>query len=436
MRLRAIAAIPLLCVAACGQPAPGPRFDTRFRNEVTYPSLTPRYVLRLDFGDWNGIWAGLSDPQWRPVSAAELAKTPSLARFTAPFHDPARYYIRRGDTERLPVERIDFARCREADTFCQPGGPDYFSVYLVLDPTRLRANDKVTVFLIPPGQSGGPRPDTPASNEVTLPAIRRTRVSLEPSYVPSQELTNGKKRAVAHLDANISIDNIPLWRRFGRSYVRLENVLSTDAKDKSSKVEARWMALERALPGRWYLPLQVETKLVGNQAGDRLSHVSSAGVSGLIPWRWTRKAFYGELLQLPVSPIWKVAAQNEFRIRRDENKYPDRNAFRLFGEMSWAPIRLLPSSGADTLTVEALGRAWYYPSDRNTLQRKIARVEGYFEISLLVPLTKLQFEGAALVIDEKSKAKQRVRLKYSNGANEANSFLHSSQLSIGMEVIK
>jgi hypothetical protein len=437
MNYRTLLALPLLCAAAMSQTH---RFDAVFRQEVTYPTLTPRYVLRLDLGDWNGTWAGFPDPQWRQVKTSDLAKDPSLARFTRPYHDPARYYVRRQDTERIPVERIDFPRCTEQSDFCEPGGPDYFSVYLVLDPTRLRAQDKVTVFLLPPNHTGGPDASkNPASNEVTLPDLRRVQVILDPSYVPSQELTNGRKRPVAHLGAGINIDRIGLWRGFARSYVRAESILSTDAKDKASKVEARWMVLERALPGPWYLPVHLETKVLGNQTADNVSSVTSAGISGLIPWRWTRKAFYGDYFQIPVSPIWRFSAQHEYRARQTvaaAARFPDANAFRMFGEMSWSPIRLLPSPGSDTLTLEMLGRGWYFPRDRNALGQRIERLEGYFEVSVLVPITKFQFTGSALVSDDASKAKQRIRIKYSVGANEANAFLHSSQISLGVEIIK
>jgi hypothetical protein len=406
------------------------RFRAAYREELTFPTLTPRRVLLLDFGDWNGIWAGFPKGKWDPLKE------------TAPFHDPRRYYVKRvSDGERIPVERIDFA-CIKDDPKkpCKVSAPDYFSAYLVLNPTQLRPKDKVVVFLIPPGQAAAPSNDkNPRSNEVDILQTPRLKVGLDPSYIPSQELLNGKKRPVGHLGADLTISDIPIWGGFARSFFKTENALSTDGKDKSSKIETRWMVLERALPVGWYMPVQIETKALGNQTADNLSWVNSAGISGLIPWRWTRKAFYNEFFQVPVSPIWRLNAQHEYRARRDveaSKKFPDRNTFRLFGEMAWSPIRLLPSAGSDTLTLEMLGRGWYFPSDRNKLGVKIRRLEGLVEISILVPITKFSFTGAALVSDEKSKAKQRVRIKYSAGANEANGFQHSSQLSLGVEIVK
>jgi hypothetical protein len=70
------------------------------------------------------------------------------------------------------------------------------------------------------------------------------------------------------------------------------------------------------------------------------------------------------------------------------------------------------------------------------LNRPIERLEGEMETSLLVPLAKFSLSGLNFVTDEKAKATQRVRIKYVHGAIESLGFLHSSQLSVGVEFVK
>ena len=60
------------------------------------------------------------------------------------------------------------------------------------------------------------------------------------------------------------------------------------------------------------------------------------------------------------------------------------------------------------------------------------RLEGYFQASVLVPVSKVAVSDTGLATAQKG-TKTQIRVQYSLGANEANGFKHSSRLSIGVE---
>ena len=426
MKLKILCLLGGISVMASGQA----RFGAAYRDEVTYPSLTPRHVVKLDFGDWSGIWSafGGTPASWDPLNN------------TAPFHDRSRYFVKRLDTgERVQFERVEFPKCAKDDVNCTTGD-DYFSAYLVFRAGELSKGLMVTVYLVAPGQTGDPTDAAnPRSADITIPALPPVQLALTPSYVPDAVLADKSKRNVGHLAVNLLTQDTNLWRGHARSYFKTDALFSSDHKDPANKFDARWMVAERALPGSWYLPVFLESKAVGDQRAENLSWVNSAGISGLIPWAWTRKALTGDLVQIPVSPIWRFSIQNEYRAIQTQaakKKFPDNNAMRVFGELTWDPIRLLPGRGTDTLTLELAGRGWYLPSDRNQFNQKIERLEGQIEVSLLVPITKFMFDSPSLVSNDASAAKQRIRIRYAAGANEAQAFEHSSQLSLGVEFVK
>jgi hypothetical protein len=132
-------------------------------------------------------------------------------------------------------------------------------------------------------------------------------------------------------------------------------------------------------------------------------------------------------------------AQFEHRMpRADELKknYPDTNQGRMEAQMNWSTIQLLPQPGSERLSLEVAARGWYLPWDRNSQNRPIQRLEGEVEVSVLIPLTKFNLVGANFVTDEKAKATQRVRIKYVHGAIESFGFIHSSQMTLGVEFVK
>ena len=145
-------------------------------------------------------------------------------------------------------------------------------------------------------------------------------------------------------------------------------------------------------------------------------------------------------MRAPFSPEWSFEGQYERRIEQDlasRARFKDPNAVRLAGQFLWTPIHILtgPSYDKDDLSLEFAGHGWFLPSQRDMSNRKFNRLEGYMEVSLLVPVRK--FAGVAgLSSAGTDAAKQRVRIKYSYGANEAKGFRPVNQVSLGYEVIK
>jgi hypothetical protein len=189
----------------------------------------------------------------------------------------------------------------------------------------------------------------------------------------------------------------------------------------------------------WFLPVRWENKVHGNQAADNLSYVSSLGLRSILPWGKTGSATYNELIQAAVSPEFSFAGQFERRLRQDDQfriTNPQRNLFRIFGQMDWKPIYLLPSKDkASSLALEVGGKAWYLPSDRKADGTTMERLEGLVEVSLLVPITRFNFQGLSLASANRD-TKQRIRIKYSAGANEANGWKHFSQITLAFEAVK
>ena len=56
-------------------------------------------------------------------------------------------------------------------------------------------------------------------------------------------------------------------------------------------------------------------------------------------------------------------------------------------------------------------------------------------MSIVVPIAGFKLQSGALVTADKD-VKQRIRVKYSAGANEAQGFRHCRQLTVGIEVVK
>jgi hypothetical protein len=105
------------------------------------------------------------------------------------------------------------------------------------------------------------------------------------------------------------------------------------------------------------------------------------------------------------------------------------------GQTTWKPIYPLPSKDKGAfLALEVTGKGWFMPNDGKANGSSMKRLERYLEISLLVPITKLNFQAFALAGSSKD-LKQRMRVKYAAGANEANGWKHFSQLTIGVEAI-
>jgi hypothetical protein len=178
---------------------------------------------------------------------------------------------------------------------------------------------------------------------------------------------------------------------------------------------------------------------------DNQSVVASLGLKTVLSWKLLaalKPALNSAVVKTPFAPDVSIALQNEWRVEQDQlarATFPNKRGLRWFGGANWAPFHLLPGSAREgviapgNLTLEFAVKGWYlYGAE---IQHS-HRWQGLMEASLLVPITGLSFQPATGALGGAEAPKQRIRVKYSAGANETRGFIHSTQLTIGMEVIK
>jgi hypothetical protein len=270
-------------------------------------------------------------------------------------------------------------------------------------------------------------------------------LKLEPNIAPNQELVNGTKKTVGQLQFKLDVPSLIANSNVARVYLTTDNLFSTDGKDKSSKIDLKFGA-ERSLLNSWYVPGNIEAKLTGDQRFANSSFILSSGVKTILPWAWTKSLLFNSLIKAPISPEFEFSAQYQRRLRQDAEglkKHPDKNSFRVFTQMSWNPIHLLTGKefSPDDVSLELLGKAWWFPFEKTSGGISVHKLEGQFEASLLIPFGRLNISsqpGGLLSFIKKpeSGTNTRLRIKFTRGANEATGFKHVSQFTIGVEASK
>jgi hypothetical protein len=345
------------------------------------------------------------------------------------------------DSSRFLLFRTDASGAIQAVPFTMDSDTTGDTKFLTLPPT-LPAGSVLQVYvLLPEKDPAGKVVEicvAGGGGNASVPVYSRWNALLEPSWIPKQELINGAKRDVGHLNFVLDAPNLASLG-WARMYLKVDQVFSSDGKDVSTRLEEK-LGLTGRVPGSWFIPWTLETKLISDQRFENASSVSTFGVRGLVPWGWSRPALWNGLVRAPFSPEWFLGGQFERRIEQDaasKAKFADQNAFRLAAEFAWTPIHLLtgPDYSRDDLSIEIAGKGWYLPNQRRLDGRKFDRLEGYLQASLLVPVRKFALV-AGLSPAGSEAAKQRVRLSYSYGANEANGFKPVNQVSLGYEFIK
>ena len=273
-------------------------------------------------------------------------------------------------------------------------------------------------------------------------------ISLEPSYLKSQTLVNRQKRDVAHLDTKIDIPYLARSIPGFAWYFKSAATLSTDGKDNSTstELETGW---RRNLLRSGYLPFFWGGRGLLDQTARNASAFTQAGVNLFIP-EWRRIASLGNwlhntVIRAPAPPAFTFALQHQWRIDQDDASriaFPNDRSVRLFGQANWTPVRLLRGNDLATidpgsLAIELAGKGWCYPHETRHSAPSVQRLEGLLEASLLIAVStnRLQIIGRTIGVTS-DQPKQRVRIKYTYGANEAKNFTHLHQLSIGIESVK
>lgn len=375
-----------------------------------YPTLVPIIVLRVALQQAVG-----SDPaHWKAIGWTPTATTSYVVLNSTTGHQ-------------IPIRSVEFPK------IVTTGKPNYTIAYLTLE-NNPHDNDQMTVSII--GSAGTIAQTVKA---VAAKGFQPYSLNFNPQGVPSETLSNGKKRDVGQLAVSFTYPEIiPSWR-YARTYLESTDLFSTDGKDAKSAFEVT-TGIERSLLGSWYVPAHIESKFQGNQTAQNFSYLFGGGMQTIIPWGHMRPGLYNSALQIPLSPVIGVNLQYEHRIIQDAQsikKFPNTNSLQLNPTLSWKPIRLLPGLlGQDTADIETNLQGWYLPFDQTKSVGGRSRFEAAGDVSLLIPLSKLDFLPGTRFLTTVDPAHARVRIKYAAGANPANGFLHSRQTSFGIEVIK
>jgi hypothetical protein len=268
------------------------------------------------------------------------------------------------------------------------------------------------------------------------PKFQPYTLVLDPKQANDQELLDGTKKNVLQLGLKLDVPAIgPLSVPGTRVYFTTDNLLSSESKDKSAKIDLR-LGIERSLLDSWYVPGYIEAKYLANQSFSNTSFVSTAGIRTIIPWGWSEALLWNNFVKAPYSPIISVGVQYENRLKRDPlvtDSHVKENLARLAGEIEWNPIYLFPredSKLADSITLAIKLKGWYFPDEKSTGGAKVRKAEGHTDVSLFVPLNGLP---NVLFGTEKNPG-SRLRLQYEHGANEANGFTRSQSIKLGVEI--
>jgi hypothetical protein len=281
--------------------------------------------------------------------------------------------------------------------------------------------------------------------------------SAVPQAAPNEKLTNGKSRDTGQLAITISDTNLfsKLQMPFN-TYVKSKDLFSTDEKDSKSAFSGT-VGVQRGVFPKWYAPLHLEQTIQGNQIATNLSTLSALGLTTLLPWAWSRPAFYNLGFEAPLPP--DVTVDNQFTHRINQNITPTSKAlavndYSLNASLSWSSIRFpwacpafawlrltkKPDDPKNSDTPYCLGTelnvgAYYLPFDLTAY--KSQRVEGYGDVSILIPLVRLSFGSKVFpFLTSGDPAKSQIRIKYADTVDAANNYARARQWTYGVELIK
>lgn len=389
-----------------------------------YPSLTPRTYIRAGF-----------------AATAQMAADRKDIVF-APSRPDTWVFVRDKDGVQLHPARVDVnVRSFVAHLFLPPNEPvpATYTLYVKIeragysvcrryaDDSKIKVveRDPFTLKLDPALAPAASRPkDSTKDKNDTFPAGRLGITFDYPSL----------------------IDN-----PFARLFFHLDTVLSTDSKDKQTKLEPRF-GIERSLLSSWYVPVRLDTKYSGNQSGANQSLVTSLGAQTILPWGWTRDVLWNSVIKAPISPTLEISPQWEHTVESDTTKL--RNHFRLAGDFHWNPIFLqlltsLLSKGdtakeeptADQIVLDVRTKFWWMPDERDTKNLR-SELEYRLELGLIIPFSTLssvispEFLSGLTKKEQKANGSARAVLKYTSGANEANGFRRSDEFTFNIEYVK
>jgi hypothetical protein len=305
--------------------------------------------------------------------------------------------------------------------------------------------------------------------------------SATPQAVPGEAMNNGATRDVGQMNISYSMPFI------GRSpaLFNTKDVFSTDSEDAKSSW-AVTTGVSFGLSPSWYTPVQLTETVQGNQAASNVSAVTNLSVSGLVPWYWSRKALNNPTIDAGLAPEFSLAGAYTRRIEQLVTaKTPklSENDASINPSLTIEPFYMLPGlcvkyqawlnkPGGSGKTAAANGKTpaagsqenangeaqagsqgngsggtsrqfcvglqpdlglYYLPLDETKAGSE--KIEGYGDISILIPLSNLSFSDFQLIKAD-GLLNSQIHIKWSDSVNAANNYARTRQWTFGIEVMK
>lgn len=399
---------------------------------AVYPSMRPAVQIRI-FLNADAVADEVSAQEakgWDCTSVASYAVT------------------EQGSTKRLPIEAVlPIGRGSCKDTTPDP-------VLLQIS----AAVDAKTAYEV--SLSGLPDGKIVRSAPTKFTSATKESFSATPQAVPGAKMNNGAARDVGQMNLSYSVPFI------GRSPVlfQTKDVFSTDSEDARSSWAAT-MGVSHGLLPAWYVPVALTETAQGNQAASNVSAVTSLTASGLVPWYWSRKALNNSVLDAGLAPEWSLSADYTRRIEQlvttKTPKLADNDA-SIHPSLAIEPFYILPAAcksyqawikkeGGDSpenkdqrktsgtgsrqfcLGLQMDLGLYYLPLDKTKSGSE--KADGYGDVSILIPLSNLNFRDFQLV-QSGGLLNSQIHIKWADSVNAANNYARTRQWTFGIEVMK
>jgi hypothetical protein len=441
-------AMPTLCHTQDRSPAKPVLLIVGPESYVRYPSLEPITAISVSMADptvfdlfKRAIGNDPQHPRW------DCTKTSSYKVSVVSKQGNSIKDVRNESITYVALQGNDDSGKRL--TYCSVGSPGQVQLIFKSD---LATSETVQVSLV--GLPDGMLAQSDGTLKFTESVLSFTAT---PQAAPSEKLTNGTTRDTGQL--NVSFSDSTLFKGLQlpfNTYAKSKDLFSTDEKDSQSAFSGT-IGIQRGIFPNWYAPLHFEETMQGNQTATNLSSVTTLGLTTLIPWAWSSKLFYNGVFQAPLPP--DLTINNQYTHRINQNITPTSKALaiddyslnplaswssirfpwacKLFG---WLKITAKPADPGKPGTQYCLGTeidlgTYYLPLDLTAANNQ--RVEGYGDVSILIPLSGLSFASKIFpYLTSGDPAKSQIRIKYADSVNAANNYARSKQWTYGIELIK
>jgi hypothetical protein len=230
----------------------------------------------------------------------------------------------------------------------------------------------------------------------------------------------------------------------GGLFVDSKDLFSTNERDTKSAFEGG-IGYQVGLSTHWYAPLKFEQQIQGNQVVTNLSSVSMMQVTTCLPFVLSTKSETWRVIDAPIPASFTLGLPYTHRVNQlasTKSKLLPVDDFAVNPALALSSGRLFywkcdPSAGAGKspgfcLNWDGNVGLWYLSLE--TTSKGSQRAEGYWDASVLVPMT--DFVGIPYTtLDSKTQISQmRLRIKYEDSVNQANNYARTKKWSFGLEL--